>query len=121
MCGCVGASDGFLLLIRMPSRKEASNVRQFFSGHFQWMGLNVQAVVDSNLRFMYAAILKGGRSSDSKAYMKTSLMAWIESLPPWHFVAGDNAYICSEHLLTPFMGSNHLNPENDSYYFFHPS
>jgi hypothetical protein len=83
MSGCVGALNGFLLLIRTPSRKEASNVRQFYSGHYQWMGLNVQAVVDSNLRFMYAAILKGGRSSDYKAYMKSSLMGWIESLPPW--------------------------------------
>jgi hypothetical protein len=60
MSGCVGALDGFLLLIRMPSRREASNVRQFFSGHYQQMGLNVQAVVDSKLRYMYAAILKGG-------------------------------------------------------------
>jgi hypothetical protein len=46
--------------------------------------------------------------------MKSSLMAWIESLPPWYFVAGDNAYVCTEHLLTPFMGCSHLNPENDS-------
>jgi hypothetical protein len=27
-------------------------------------------------------------------------------------VARDNSYICTEHLLTPFMGSNHLTPEN---------
>jgi hypothetical protein len=56
MSGCVVALDGILLLIRMPSRREASNVRQFFSGHYQWMGLNVQAVLVSKLRFMFAAI-----------------------------------------------------------------
>ncbi len=44
-------------------------------------------------------------------------MAWIESLPPWYFVAGDNAYVCTEHLLTPFMGCSCLNPENDSFNF----
>jgi hypothetical protein len=82
------------------------------------MRLNVQALVDSNLRFLYAGILKGGRSSDYKSYMQSMLMSWIESLPPWFFVAGDNAYVCTEHLLTPFMGSNHLNPDNDSYNFF---
>ena len=49
MSGCIGALDGLLLLIRTPSRKEASNVQQFFSGHYQQMGLNVQALVDSNL------------------------------------------------------------------------
>ena len=69
MSGCVGALDGYLLLIRTPSRKESLNTRQFFSGHYQRIGLNVQAMVDSNLKFLYAAILKGGRSSDYKAYL----------------------------------------------------
>jgi hypothetical protein len=34
MSGCIGALEGLLLLIQTPSRKEASNVQQFFSGHF---------------------------------------------------------------------------------------
>jgi hypothetical protein len=67
---------------------------------------------------LYAGILKVGRSSEYKAYMKSTLMSWIESLPPWYFVAGDDAYVCTEHLLTPFMGSDHFNPVNDSYNFF---
>ncbi len=67
---------------------------------------------------MYAGILKVGRSSEYKAYMKSTLMSWIESLPPWYFAADDNAYVCTEHLLTPFMGSDHFNPVNDSYNFF---
>jgi hypothetical protein len=54
---------------------------QYFSGHYQWMGLNVLAMVDSKLCFMYAANLKSGRSSDYKAYLKSSLFSWIESLP----------------------------------------
>jgi hypothetical protein len=118
MLGCVGALDGLLLMIQTPSRKEASNVRQFFSGHYQGKELNVQALVDSNLQFLYEGILKGGRSSDYKVYMKATLMSWTESLPPWYFVAGDNAYICTEPLLTSFMGSNHFNPDNDSFNFF---
>jgi hypothetical protein len=84
MSGCVGALDGYLHLIRALSRKESSNVRQYFSGHYQRRGLNVQAMVDSKLRFMYVAILKGGRSSDYKSYLKSSLLLWIESLPPWY-------------------------------------
>jgi hypothetical protein len=55
---------------------------------------------------LYAGILKGG---DYKAYMKSALMSWIESLPPWYFVDGDNAYICTEYLLDLYMGSNHFN------------
>jgi hypothetical protein len=53
-------------------------VQQFFSGHYQQMRLNVQALVDSNSRFLYAGILKG--SSDYKAYMKSTLMSWIEQV-----------------------------------------
>jgi hypothetical protein len=41
MSGCVGALDGYLLLIWTPSRNESTNVRQYFRGHYQWMGLNV--------------------------------------------------------------------------------
>ncbi len=52
MSGCIGALDGLLLLIQAPSRKEASNAQQFFSGHYQQMGLNVQALVDSDLQFL---------------------------------------------------------------------
>jgi hypothetical protein len=58
------------------------------------MGLNVQAMVDSKLRFMYAAILKGGRSSDYRAYLKSSLFSWIDSLPSWYSIVGNNAYMC---------------------------
>jgi len=66
----------------------------------------------------YAGILTGGRSSGYKAYMKSTLMSWIEALPPLFFVADDNAYMCTEHLLTPFMDTNCFNLDNDSYTFF---
>ena len=46
MFGCVGALDGLLLPIRTPTRAEAANVRQFFSGHYQTMGLNIQGLVN---------------------------------------------------------------------------
>jgi hypothetical protein len=118
MFGCVGALDGLLLLIRTPKKDEAANVRQFFSGHYQRMGLNVQGLVDCHLRFLYAGVLAGGRASDYKAYQKSSILHWIENLPPMYFVAGDNAYVCTEHLLTPFCGSNRSIPENDAYNFY---
>jgi hypothetical protein len=96
-----GALGGYWLLIWTPSRKASTNVRQYFSGHYQWMGLNVQAMV-------YASILKGRRSSVYKAYLKSSLFSWIESLPPWYFIFGNNACVGTDHLLAPFMSSSHL-------------
>jgi hypothetical protein len=41
MSGCVGALDGFLFLIRTPRGSDAANSRQYFSGHYSRMGLNV--------------------------------------------------------------------------------
>ncbi len=82
------------------------------------MGLNVQGLVDCHLRFLYAGIVAGGRSSDYKSYQKSSLLDWVENLPPMYFVVGDNAYVCTEHLLTPFCGNNHAIPDNDAYNFY---
>jgi hypothetical protein len=118
MPGCVEALDGLLFLIQTPEWEEAPNVRIYHCGHYQRMGLNVQAMVDPNLRFMCLAVVASGRSSDMHAYCKSKLKTWIESLPPWYFVAGDNAYVFTKHLLTPFFGSSHSMPEYDAYNFF---
>jgi hypothetical protein len=118
MSGCVGALDGFLFLIRTPKRREAANIRLYFSGHYSRIGLNVQAMCDTNCKFTYVAVLAPGRSSDLKAYEKSLLQRWIENLPPMYFVSADNAYICTEHLLKPFCGRSHFNDDFDMYTFF---
>jgi hypothetical protein len=64
MARCVGALDGMLLLICTPSWDEISYVCQFFSGHYQRMGINVHSLVDSHLHFLYVGVLGGGRSSN---------------------------------------------------------
>ena len=40
--GCVAVMDGILIKTITPSRIEVSNVKVFFSGHYQHYGLNVQ-------------------------------------------------------------------------------
>jgi len=52
---CVSVVDGFLFLIKTPSKKVVGNVRSFFSGHYQCYGVNVQAAVDHHSRFTYVA------------------------------------------------------------------
>ena len=42
----------------------------------------------------------------------------IQNLPTGKFVAGDNAYVCSEHLLTPFLGDEKREPQKDAYNFY---
>ena len=117
MAGCIGCIDGWLCPIRAPSQREAGNVNAFFSGHYQCYGLNVQAVCDHRCRFTYAAIANPGSSSDLRAYDKCALKRIVDGLPIGYFIAGDNAYPLSEHLLTPFSGNQTLIKENDTFNF----
>jgi hypothetical protein len=119
MTGCVAALDGMLLRIQTPSSKETGNVKAYFSGHYQDYGINVQAACDSECRFVYACLAAPGGVNDIAAYRKTSLMKKIEELPIGRYVVGDNAYICTEHLLTPFAGEQKKESAvNDSFNFY---
>jgi hypothetical protein len=48
-----------------------------------------------------------------------NLKDWIESLPNRTYVFADNAYIFSEHLLTPFYGTEQTDSvHNDTFHCF---
>ena len=116
--GCVACLDGMLLRIQTPAANETANVKSYFSGHYQDYGINVQAACDSESRFVYAALKAPGGTNDIVAYRKSTLPKYIESLPLGTYAIGDNAYICTEHLLTPFPGDQKANIDNHSYNFF---
>jgi hypothetical protein len=63
----------------------------------------VQAVCDSKCRFTSVSVAAPGGSNDIAAFCKTRLNSMLEELPIGKYIIGDNhAYICSEHVLTPF-------------------
>jgi DDE superfamily endonuclease len=64
---CVGAADGYLLCIDVPSKQQAGNVRSYFSGHYKRYGINVQAVCDGNGIFSYFALSAPGSANDRVA------------------------------------------------------
>jgi len=115
---CVGALDGYLAEIKAVSSRHHPNPRSFYSGHYNCPGLNVQAVCDSRCRFIYFAVAAVGSSPDSNAYRRTSLPDLVEALPLGVFIVADCAYIVTEHLLTPFYGSQRFDKKNDNYNFF---
>lgn len=115
--GCVGCIDGLLLRITAPKSREAKNGTSYYSGHYRDFGINVQAICDSNCRFIFAALAAPGGTNDIAAYRKTSIMEKIENLPIGKYVIGDNAYVCTEHLLTPFSGDDKKDPMKDAYNF----
>ena len=101
--GCVACLDGYLLQIKVPASSETGNFKPYFSGHYQTYGINVQAACDHKCRFVYAALAAIGEENDVAAFKKTQLSQMIQKLPLRRFAVGDNAYICSETLLTPFL------------------
>ena len=102
--GCVGAIDGWLCCIYKP--KKVNNTAHHFSGHYQRYGVNVQAVVDANLRFIYFGVIGPGRTNDARAFNRCiELRQWIDSLPDRYFIIGDNAHPLSDKLLIPFSGA----------------
>jgi hypothetical protein len=102
--GCLGAIDGWLVLIKAPSAKECQggNVRSYFSGHYQTYGINVQACVDIHSRFTAVSMACPGKTNDAQAWVCWKLSKIIESFPFGYYLVGDNAYPCCDRLLTPF-------------------
>jgi DDE superfamily endonuclease len=116
--GCVACVDGMLLQINTPNHKETGHVKSYFSGHYQTYGINIQAACDSQCRFVYAAVAAPGGTNDIAAFRKLSLSHTIEKLPIGKYVLGDNAYVCTEHMLTPFAGSQRNDQSKDAYNFY---
>ncbi len=104
-----------LLQIQTPLSTETGNVMAYYSGHYAENGINVQAACDSMCRFLYVSSSAPGSTSDVVALCQTSLIQLIEDLPLGKYVLGDNAYVCSEHLLTSFPGAQKQQPQNDTY------
>ncbi len=104
-----------LLPIQTPSSDETGNVTAYYSGHYAEYGINIQAACDSFCRFVYVSVSSPGGTSDVVALRRTSLCQTIEKLPLGMYVLADNAYVCSEHLLTPFPGEQQRRPQNDTY------
>ena len=63
--GCVGALDGWLCCIEKPS---VSNATDYFSGHYQRFGINVQAMCDSNLKFTYLGVVAPSQTNDARVF-----------------------------------------------------
>ena len=114
--GVVGAIDGWLACIQKPSVPHPAD---YFSGHYQRYGLNVQAVCDSNLRFFYFAVAGTGRTNDARVFNRClALREWLDSIPNQYFIVGDNAYNIGNKLLIPFSGASKHRLYNRSYNFY---
>jgi len=77
--GHIGAIDGWFPRTEMP--RGVSNQADYFSGHYAAYGLNIQAMCDPDLVFMYVAVAGPVRINDSRAFSCCSgLIDWFETL-----------------------------------------
>ena len=75
-------------------------------------GLNILAACDHQCRFLYVAFQAPSGSNDITAYRHSTLRT------PYSFIVGDNSYVPSEHLLTPFSENDRLDLRLDAYNYF---
>ncbi|MGH7974447.1 MAG: transposase family protein [bacterium] len=116
--GCVGAIDGLCVKIRKPRLSETKFPAQYMNrkGFFAY---NVQAIADADYIFRHVSIETSGSTHDWTAWQHSGLFRELEErgLPGNFWIAGDDAYVCSEYLLTPFPGRN-LGRKKDVFNYF---
>jgi len=102
--GVVAALDGWLCTTLLPMN--VINGGDFYSGHYKRYGINVQAVCDANLRFIYVCVAGPGRTNDNRAFHRlTKLRKWLQKLPGEYFIVSDGAYTLSKKIIVPFGGA----------------
>jgi hypothetical protein len=113
-----------LLWIDQPTpdscRDAGVGAKKFFCGRKHKSGLNLQAVCDSDRRFIDLSILNPGSASDFLSFITWELYRSFSSSP--HFlkagltIYGDNAYVNNHFMTVPF--SNAVGVKDD-FNFYH--
>ena len=120
---CAGAIDGILIWIHKPSSMDATRSgigsRKFYCGRKHKFGLNCQAVSDKRGKFLDISIKYGGSSSDCLAFEASDLYKRLENglLLPGLVFFGDNAYLNTRYMATPY--PNVSGGSQDNYNFYH--
>ena len=117
--GCVGALDGISIKIRKP---EADLIPAAYWCRKHYYAILVQAIVDANYRFLCLSARCVGSTDDSLAHAISSLVEYLKAglLHYAFWIAGDEAYICTEYLIKPFPASK-ATYWQDSFNIWHSS
>ena len=121
---CVGAVDGMLVWMTAPSKKVLKETKvgalKFFCGRKKKYGMNLQAICDSNRKFIDIEVRHPASTSDYLCFCTLDILKNKLSkdgfLAPGLAIYGDNAYINTPFLVTPEKGVS-TGPE-DAYNFF---
>lgn len=120
---CAGAVDGLLIWIHRPSEKQAElstcSPQKFMCGRKHKFGLNLQAICDARGRFLDVSVMFPGSTSDVLSFESSAIYTKLEDglLAPSLCIFGDNAYINTRFMATPYTGVS--GGTKDAYNFYH--
>jgi hypothetical protein len=94
-------------------------IRKFFCGRKNKFGLNCQAICDANGKFLDISMMYPGATLDVLAFESSTIYSDLANgiLAPGLCLFGDNAYINSRFMATPFSGVS--GGTKDAYNFYH--
>jgi len=121
---CVGCIDGMLLWTECPSEKQSCKAfcgsNSFLCGRKNKFGFNMQAICDSERRFLQVWINHPASSSDFLAFVKSEIYKSLKQpgfLAPGLVLFGDNAY-CSNNFIVTLYKRIYAGSYDD-YNFYH--
>ncbi|GFH51714.1 hypothetical protein CTEN210_08189 [Chaetoceros tenuissimus] len=113
-------------MTRVDSRRNivlTQSERKWFCSRKNKYGLNLQAICDSRKRFLDLSILFGGSSSDLIAFESSPIRQKLEQpgfLADGLCLFGDNAYVNTKFMATPYVKSHRgWSDLHDNYNFYH--
>lgn len=114
LSGCVGTLDGISVKVKKPRKNSAAY--QCRKGYY---ALPVQAIADSEYRFLYFSAKCVGSTHDALAFAVSDLGKSLKDnkILPQYWIACDEAYGCSENLICPVPRSQASDVE-DAFNFF---
>lgn len=119
--GCIGALDGMAVKIGRP-KATCSTTPSYYFNRKGFYSVNLQAIADANRKFLWYSMATCGGTHDSLAWKVTKLAMDLAAtpLPYGMFIAGDDAYACSNQLITPYSTQSCTSefPERDHFNFY---
>jgi DDE superfamily endonuclease len=121
---CCGAVDGLLIWTDKPSKQSCDEAecgeKKFFCGRKKIFGMNLQGICDHLGRFLYISVRHPASTSDYLSFSTMELFKKLETrgfLSPGWCLFGDNAYVSTPYMATPY--KNVKSGSKDNYNFYH--
>jgi hypothetical protein len=120
---CAGAIDGILIWTNKPTMKDSQKSglgpKKLYCGRKHKFGLNCQVVSDKRGRILDISMVTGGSTADCLALEASALYKRLENglLQDGLVFFGDNAYLNTMYMATPY--TNVAEGSKDNYNYYH--